>query len=137
MNYIILDTNVIIRLLTEDDKVKQEKAALLFEKIKEGKVTAFIHDVIFAEVIFVLVSKKLYAVPKKTIQAILIPIVNLPNIKFYRKKNIKRALELFVKYDLDFEDALIAAYAEKGKNEIFSFDRDFEKITTIAYSNLS
>jgi len=137
MKPIILDTNIIIRFVTSDDKEKQEKAEALFEQIEKREITAFIPDVIFAEIVFVLVSKKLYKLPKKTIQAILTPIINLPYIKFNRKKSIKRALELFVKYDLDFEDALITAYAEKGKNEIFSFDRDFEKITTISFKNLS
>jgi len=131
MSYIILDANVIIRLITADDKIKQEKTARLFEKIKEGKIIAFIHDVIFSEIIFVLVSKKLYNLPKRKIQALLLPIVNLTNIKLNNKKKIKRALELFVKYELDFEDALIAAYAETKKIEIFSFDRDFKKIPSI------
>lgn len=131
MNSIILDTNVIIRLLTADDKIKQEKAARLFEKIKEEKITAFIHDVIFAEIVFVLVSKKLYGLSKDKIQALLLPIVNLTNIKFNSKKKIKRALELFVLYDIDFEDALISADAENEKDEIISFDRDFKKIPSI------
>jgi len=137
MKPIILDTNIIIRFVTSDDKEKQKKAEALFEQIEKREIIGFIPDVIFAEIVFVLVSKKLYKLPKKTIQAILTPIINLPYIKFNRKKSIKRALELFVKYDLDFEDALITAYAEKGKNEIFSFDRDFEKITTISFKNLS
>ena len=131
MNSIILDTNIILRFITADDKEKQEKTARLFEKIKESKITAFIHDVIFAETVFVLVSKKLYNLPKSKIQALLLPIVNLTNIKFNSKKNIKRALELFVRYELDFEDALIAAYAETKKIEIVSFDRDFKKIPLI------
>lgn len=131
MNSIILDANVIIRLLTADDKIKQEKAARLFEKIREGKVIAFINDVIFAEIIFVLVSKKLYSLPKRKIQALLLPIVNLTNIKFNNKKKIKRTLELFVQYDIDFEDALITTDAESEKTEIVSFDRDFKKIPSI------
>lgn len=131
MNSIILDTNVIIRLLTADDKIKQEKAARLFEKIKEGKITAFIHDVIFAEIVFVLVSKKLYNLSKHKIQALLLPIVNLINIKLHNKRKVKRALELFVQYDIDFEDALIAADAENEKIEIVSFDRDFKKIPLV------
>ncbi len=131
MNYIILDTNIIIRFITADDKIKQEKAARLFEKIKEGKITAFIHDVIFAEIVFVLVSKKLYNLPKNKIQALLLPIVNLTNIKLNSKKRIKRALELFVKYSIDFEDALIATDAQNKKTEIISFDRDFKKILSI------
>ena len=131
MNSIILDTNIILRFITADDKVKQEKVALLFEKIKEGRATAFIHDVIFSEIVFVLVSKKLYSLPKRKIQALLLPIVNLTHIKFNNKKSVKRALDLFVKYNLDFEDALIAAYAEKSKSEIFSFDKDFKKIPSI------
>lgn len=132
MNSIILDTNVIIRLITADDKIKQEKAARLFERIKERKVTAFIHDVIFAEIVFVLVSKKLYSLSKHKIQALLLPIVNLPYVKLSSKKRVKRALELFVQYDIDFEDALIAADAENKKIEIISFDRDFKKIPSIA-----
>lgn len=131
MNYIILDTNIIIRFITADDKTKQEKTARLFEKIKEGKVTAFIHDVIFAEIVFVLVSKKLYGLSKHKIQALLLPIVSLTNIKFNNKKRVKRALELFVKYDIDFEDALIASDAENEKAKIVSFDRDFKKIPSI------
>ena len=134
MNSIILDTNIILRFITADDKAKQEKTARLFEKIKEGKIKAFIHDVIFAEVVFVLVSKKLYNLPKNKIRALLLPIVNLTNIKFSSKKSVKRALDLFVKYGLDFEDAFIAAYAEKSKSEIFSFDRDFKKIPSIAFN---
>lgn len=134
MNSIILDTNIIIRLLTADDKIKQEKVAMLFEKIKEEKITAFIHDVIFAEIVFVLVSKKLYRLSKHKIQSLLLPIINLTNIKFNSKKKIKRALEIFVKYDIDFEDALIAAQAENEKTEIVSFDRDFKKIPSIMLS---
>ncbi len=134
MNCVILDTNIIIRLITADDKIKQEKAALLFEKIKEGRITAFIHDVIFAEIVFVLVSKKLYSLPKRKIQALLLPIVNLTNIKFDSKKKIKRALELFVQYDIDFEDALITAHAENEKTEIVSFDKDFKKIPSVISS---
>lgn len=137
MKPIVLDTNIIVRFVTADDKQKQEKVAALFEQIEKGKITAFIPDVIFAEIVFVLISKKLYALSKKTIEAVLLPIINLSHTKFHRKKSIKRALELFVKYDLDFEDALIAAYAEKGKNEIVSFDSDFKKIPSIAYNNLS
>lgn len=134
MNSIILDTNVIIRLLTADDKIKQEKAARFFEKIKKGKITAFIHDIIFAEIVYVLISKKLYGLSERKIQALLLPIVNLPYIKFNSKKGVKRALELFVKYDIDFEDALIAAHAENKRIEIVSFDSDFKKITSIASS---
>lgn len=134
MNSIILDTNVIIRLLTADDEIKQEQATRLFEKIKEGKVNAFINDVIFAEIVFVLVSKKLYGLSKRKIQALLLPIVNLTNIKFNSKKKIKRALELFVQYDVDFEDALIAADAENKRIKIVSFDRDFKKIPSITSS---
>ena len=131
MKAVILDTNIIIRFVTSDDKIKQKKVASFFEKIEKGEMTALIPDVIFAEIVFVLVSKKLYSLPKKTIQAILLPIINLSHIKLHNKKSIKRALELFVKHGLDFEDALIAAYAEKGKNEILSFDTDFEKIPSI------
>lgn len=132
MNYIILDTNVIIRLLTADNEIKQRKSARLIEKIKEGKVSAFIHDVIFAEVVFVLVSKKLYNLPKHKIQSLLLPIINLTNIRFNNKKKIKRALELFVKYDIDFEDAVIAAEAQNRKAEIVSFDKDFKKIPEVS-----
>lgn len=134
MNFIILDANIILRFITADDKIKQEKSARLFEKIKEEKITAFIHDVIFAEIVFVLVSKKLYSLSKHKIQALLLPIVNLKNIKLNSKKKVKRALELFALYDIDFEDALIATHAESKKIEIISFDRDFKKIPSIVSS---
>ncbi len=36
MSHPFIDTDVIIRLLTRDDLKKQEKAAALFEAVKEG-----------------------------------------------------------------------------------------------------
>jgi len=131
MKPIILDTNIVIRFVTSDNKEKQEKAAALFDQIEKGKIIAIIPEVIFAEIVFVLVSKKLYNLPKSKIQALLLPIINLTNIKFHNKRKIKRALELFVRHDVDFEDALIAADAESKKLKIISFDKDFKKIPSI------
>ncbi|MBI2049418.1 PIN domain-containing protein [Candidatus Roizmanbacteria bacterium] len=132
MSRVILDANVIIRFITGDDKEKQEKAARLFEQIKKGEITAFIHDVIFAEIVFVLVSKKLYNLSKSKIRSLLLPIINLPHIKFINKNKIKRALDIFVQFNVDFEDAVIAAYSESKNIEILTFDDDFKKIPNIS-----
>lgn len=58
-----VDTDVIIRLLTGDDPVKQAQAASLFEQVEQGKLSLAAPDTVIADAVFVLASPRLYHVP--------------------------------------------------------------------------
>ena len=65
-----LDTNIIIRLFTGDDPVKQEASARLFEQIERGSLTVAAPDTAIADAVYGLCSPRLYHLPRVQISGI-------------------------------------------------------------------
>lgn len=59
-----IDTDVIIRLLTQDDPVKQDEAALLFEEVRAGTLKVAAPYTVIADAVYVLSSPRLYNLPR-------------------------------------------------------------------------
>lgn len=131
MNF--LDTNIIIRYLTRDDPDQSTKARMLLEDIQTKRLTVTTCEGVIVEVVQVFSSKVLYNLPREQIKSHLFNILNLTGLKLPHKRTYLRALELYVLYRfLDFVDALNIAYMERQKiSQIFTFDRDFDKIPGI------
>jgi predicted nucleic-acid-binding protein len=123
MKYLV-DTNVIIRLITQDDPILTKKSLKIIRKIKTGKTKALITSLVIAEVIYVLTSPKLYNISReKSVLAIKI-ILETKNVIVEEKKIIYKALDLYNKTKLDFPDCyLIAKKEEKNFKSILSFDK--------------
>jgi uncharacterized protein len=128
-----LDANIFLRYLVEPDsdenRVKHDVAAALFEAIERGDEEATTSEVVLAEVAFVLASKRQYDVAPETVAAVLRPILRLRGLKLPRgrKETYLRALELWSHHPaLGFVDALTAAMVERGKLTLATFDADFD-----------
>lgn len=127
-----LDTDVVIRFLTGDDLAKQAQAAVLFQAIEGGQLSVEVPVTVIADAVYVLSSKRLYNLPRAEIEALLTPIVRLRGFKVQPKRAVLRALQLFGSMPLDFGDCFIVGSMEqRGSTTVFSYDRDFERITTI------
>lgn len=66
-----IDTDVIIRLLTGDDVVKQVAAASLFERVASGKLTIAAPDTVIADAVHVLSSPRLYHLSREHVSSLL------------------------------------------------------------------
>lgn len=127
-----VDTDVIIRLLTGDDKRKQSAAKSLFKRVEAKNLTLVAPETVIADVVYVLSSPRLYNLERTNIQALLLPLLRLPNFKVRNRRLTIRALDIYAATNLDFGDAVIVAYMERGKSRtLYSFDEDFDKITTV------
>ncbi|HYP39987.1 MAG TPA: PIN domain-containing protein [Chloroflexia bacterium] len=129
-----VDTDVIIRLLTGDDLIKQAKAFTLFEQVAQGVITLAAPDTVIADAVFVLSSPRLYNLPRHEIAALLTPLVRLPGFRVKNRRTVLGALALYgyglVK--LDFGDAmLVASMQQNNAQTLYSFDTDFDKILGI------
>jgi predicted nucleic acid-binding protein len=128
---IFLDTNIIIRYLTADDKIKAKKCFKLLEKIKNNQIQAFLTETVFAEIVYILSSPKLYNLSPPKIKLLLEPIINLKGLKIDQNLFLN-ALESYETFKIDIEDALLAAQMHKKKARIlYSYDRDFDKIPSV------
>lgn len=81
---------------------------------------------------YVLSSKQVYALTREEIRARLYPLLSLPGLRLTHRKAYLRALDLYVSYPLDFEDAILAAQMERQKvREVYSYDREFDRVPSI------
>lgn len=130
-----IDTDVIIRLLTGDDPVKQEKAAKLFEQVEQGSLTVVAPDTVIADATYVLSSPRLYKHSRQDVAALLTPLVRLLGFHVKNKRTVLAALTLYGygQTKMDFGDAMIvASMQESSSRTLYSFDADFDKISGIS-----
>lgn len=125
-----IDTNLFLRYLIRDDLSKAERVAVLLHRLRSGEEEATTSEAIIAEIVFTLVSKKLYALNRRQVHDLLQPIIELKGLRLPDRGVFLRALSLFVAHRaLSFPDALAAAHVEtRGYDAVLSFDRGFDRI---------
>lgn len=125
MSY-LLDTNVLIRYLTEDDK---PKAAAVEKLLKTSTKPLVLPDVAIAEIVWVLAS--VYGQSREEIISQLGALISLSSIKV-NLKVISQALLIFRDEKLGWIDAYLVALIQTGKHQaIYSYDQYLDKIPGI------
>ncbi|MEW6622903.1 MAG: PIN domain-containing protein [Bacillota bacterium] len=127
-----LDTNIFLRFLTQDDPIKAEYCKELLIKASEGKIKLFTSELVMAELVWVLQSPKTYNLKPTKIKNILLPIVTIKNLHFSNKDLYPAILDLFAEKEIDYIDAYNTVIMNSMRiNTIFSYDRHFDKISTV------
>jgi len=127
-----VDTNIFIRYLTQDDPDKAQACYELFLRAEQNEVALTTSESVVAELVYVLSSKRLYALPREEIRALLYPLLSIRGLKLARRETYLRALDIYAAYPVDFEDALAVAQMEQqGLTEIYSYDHDFDRLPDI------
>jgi predicted nucleic acid-binding protein len=126
----ILDTNVLIRYLTNDDEGQSARAIAFLEEIEARRRTVILTEAVLAETVQVLAAPWLYAVDRETIRTRLLAVLRMPNLTLANKNIYYEALDLYVRYSrLSFVDALCVAHAQHSDDKtVISFDRDFRNL---------
>jgi predicted nucleic-acid-binding protein len=117
-----LDTNVLIRYLTQDDAKQSPIATRLMEKTLSTDEPGFISMVALAEVVWVLVS--LYSVDRAGVAEVVSGLLTTEQLRLESAELIWRAKRRYERSKADFNDALIAecAVAADCKRAV-TFDR--------------
>ena len=126
----IIDTNVIIRFLTENPKTIAPKFAAVFDffiKLEKKEFTVFLPDLVIFEAFFVLTSY--YEIEQKIVAAKLTELMLFAGIEMSDKLLLIACFEILKKQKVDLVDAYICALAKKrGDSEVYSFDKDIKKL---------
>lgn len=123
----LLDTNIIIRFLTNDSPHHAEKIEKLFAQSPTSSLE--IPDVVIFEIVYVLLS--FYQLSKEEVIEKIYLLINFEKIKT-NKKLIKKTLEIFKKYPISFIDAYLCALVILKKHPFFySFDKKLKKVREI------
>lgn len=120
---IFVDTNVLLRLLLDDEQSQSAAARELFSAVERGEITVWTSDVAIAELVWVLTGP----IMRRERQAVareLALLMELPGLRLENKPTMRRALDLFTKQPIDWVDAYHAALLlEQDSPELYSFDR--------------
>jgi len=128
----VIDTDVIVRLLTGDDAAKQQAAFNLFNRIRGGELTAMAPETVIADAVFVLSSPRLYNVTRAHIRTLLLPILSLSGFWIEDREIVLAALNLYANSTSGFGDALIVAYMrQRGSTTLYSYDQGFDRYPDI------
>jgi predicted nucleic acid-binding protein len=132
MNEQFLDTNILIRHFAQDNPDQAARCRTFLAALESGDDEAELLEAILAEAVYVLGSKASYGYPRQAIRGYLTDVVLFPGVRIAHKSTYVRALDLYERHNVDFEDALIAAHMERtGAAAVISFDRDFDRIPGI------
>lgn len=129
----IVDTDVIIRLVTGDDPQKQAASLALFERVESGALTVTAPVTVIADAAYVLKSRNIgYDIPRHEVAAKLGALVSIPGFHVQRRRVVLRALSLYGTMNLDFGDCfIIASMEDSGSETVYSWDRHYDRIPGI------
>lgn len=117
-----LDTNVVVRYLTQDDPKQSAVATRFMEKSLSVDEPGYISLVVLVEIVWVLLS--CYAMDRARITAVIEGLLTTAQLRVEAAELVWRAQRRYAGSKADFSDALIAECAlAAGCRKIVTFDR--------------
>jgi predicted nucleic-acid-binding protein len=122
-----IDANVILRFLLDDHPEQSPRCRELLRRVQDGEETIFLPEVVVSDTVWTL--QRFYRWPPDRIRRFVGTLLDLDGVRVNRKATLLEALHLFATLRIDFSDALIAAeMLRSGREEIYSYDRDFDRV---------
>lgn len=122
-----IDTNVFLRFFTADIPEQSLRAKALIERLEEGTLEAYVSDLVFAELVWVM--KSYYGLSPADIFNKLSFLLNLRGLKVANRSLLLEALTEYVTKNVDFIDSYNASFMRhRSIDVIFSYDRDFDRL---------
>jgi predicted nucleic-acid-binding protein len=121
-----LDTNVLLRYLTDDDPLQSPIARALLVSAQEQDECFFVSSVLLCELVWTLRGKP-YSLDRPALADVVERILAARLFEVQDREVIHRALADFRQGPADFADYLIGHYGRQaGCADIVTFDRDLE-----------
>ncbi len=121
-----IDTNILVRHLTGDPPELAARATAYLASATE----LLLADLIVAETVYVLES--FYKVPRGQVADAMRSLIAFRSIVTVDPALLLRAIEVYELDRIDFAEAYLVACAETtGVNQVASFDRSVDRVTTV------
>ena len=117
-----VDTNVLVRFLTQDDRRQVDRVDLFFAELEEAGETAYVSTVVLCELAWVL--RSLYGLRRKEIRATLEMLLQTAQLQVEDRAVVNRALTLYGAGAGDFSDYVIGLRNRTAEcRDTVTFDR--------------
>ena len=133
MSEAFVDMDILLRLLTGDDPVKEAATSSLMARVSAGDLTLRAPATVIADAVFVLGSRVNYGLPRDRVRELLVSLLSLPRFQVESRALLIRALDIYATTNVDFGDAMIVAMMRaEGAQSLYSYDHDFDKFGDIS-----
>ncbi|MBF0441228.1 MAG: type II toxin-antitoxin system VapC family toxin [Oligoflexales bacterium] len=123
---ISIDTNILVRFLTQDDKEQCRKIDRFLEKCRKNNEIIYVADLVVIETIWVLESA--YGFGKAEVMAAIGRVLLASFLEFEDLSLLLRVQSFYQNGSADFSDYYIQCKAQKaGCMHLFTFDKVFAK----------
>lgn len=122
----LIDTNIIIRLLTKDDPSLFLRAKKIFETGEVGKARIYLDEIVLAETIWVLLSHYRYL--KEEVCPRLTKMLSNDWVINPRKTILLEALDLYSKQNFGFVDCWLRCLSKNQRIDLETFDEKLKKL---------
>ncbi len=117
-----VDTNILVRYLTRDDKEQCARVDALFDQISEKGSEVFVSEVVMVELVWVL--ERGYRIDRAVIARSIETLLRTENLVFERSDLLWKAVRGYERSRVDFADLLIAVLAKNyGCERTVTLDR--------------
>ena len=124
-----LDTNVLVRYLSQDDKIQSGKATKFIEKRITENEPGFINCIVLVETTWVLES--CYGANKQSIVNIINQLASTKQLVLQNAEIVLKSLRVYISSNVDFADALLSTINnEKGCETTITFDKKAGEISS-------
>ncbi len=118
----VIDTNLLVRYLTEDDPDKANAVESLLKRAGAGEERLLVPSVVIAELVWVLESFYKLEVPQ--IAQLVDAILTTPGLEVQDDVLIRDAATIYERDGVDFVDAWVMAFAKQRQvSHIYTFDK--------------
>jgi predicted nucleic-acid-binding protein len=125
-----VDTNVLVRWLTNDDQTQAEVAKRLLEA-RSAEDPAYVSVIVLVETLWVL--RSVFDYPRSQIPPLVEQMLAVSSLRFEQARLVERAARLAQEGDFDFPDTLIAVLnGAAGCADTRTFDRKAARIPGMA-----
>ena len=119
---IAIDTNVVLRIILNDDAAQHDVARRALAKAGRAGVDILVNDIVLVETIWTLVRS--HRIDKAVVIGALQAFTQTTGIRFESDTNVARALELFEHSTAGFADCLtVAKNTALGCTSTLTFDQ--------------
>ena len=127
---IAVDTNVLVRLMVNDDAAQASRARRLFDELANQGEHAWVTDTVLVELVWTLA--RAYGRDREEQALTIHALVDHGTVQLESVDAIRQALVLFEQTSADFADCLLASKAQlAGCDKVATFDRGIKKLPLV------
>ena len=124
----VVDTNLLVRYLTEDDPAKAKAVDDLLARAEQGRERLLVPSVVVAELVWVLESY--YKLGTDQVTELVEAMLSTPGLEVQDAPLIRAAIATYLRDKVDFIDAWIMEFARaKEVDRVYTFDKRHFKQT--------